>query len=69
MERNIDRIIKAAEACLCLAPPGFAAAVMASLPAVPVLSRKLCAAVCFSSAAAIVLFMITQNLLGERLLP
>lgn len=45
---------------------GFASAVMGRLPnspaaavKVPVLSRKLCAAVCFCSAAAIILFTVS----------
>ena len=60
---NIEDVIAKAEANLQAAPPGFAAAVMRSLPhnpkAVPLLNKRLCAAVCFSSAAAFMIFMLT----------
>ncbi|MCL2496888.1 MAG: hypothetical protein FWF04_05675 [Clostridiales bacterium] len=58
----LQSFIDTAEQHLCAAPPGFADAVMRLLPSrpavtvkVPMLSRKLCAAVCFCSAAAILL--------------
>jgi len=59
----LKSFIEVIETRLHTAPPGFAALVMQNLPdshseavQIPVLSRKLCAAVCFSSAAAIMLF-------------
>jgi hypothetical protein len=58
---NIEDIIKEAEESLQPAPPGFAASVMQRLPQeqkVPLLSKRLCAAVCFSSAAAIMLLTV-----------
>ena len=58
MGYDLEQIILAAEANLIMAPPGFADAVMRRLP-VPVLGRKLCAAACFASAAAILLFTVT----------
>ena len=56
----LKSFIDAVEQRLYVAPPGFAASVMRRLPnslapdaKVPVLSRKLCAAACFCSAAVI----------------
>jgi hypothetical protein len=61
--RILDSFIEVIEAHLYIAPSSLAAAVMRNLPvnhtvvvSVPALGRKLCAAVCFSSAAAIMLF-------------
>ncbi|MCL1852477.1 MAG: hypothetical protein FWF88_05520 [Peptococcaceae bacterium] len=55
-----ESFVETVERHLHVAPHGFAASVMKSLPSRPavivkgpVLSKKLCAAVCFSSAAAI----------------
>ncbi|MCL2084778.1 MAG: hypothetical protein FWH06_05935 [Oscillospiraceae bacterium] len=60
----LERFIAANERALQAAPPGFADMVMRGVGArppvtVPVLNRRLCAAVCFCSAAAIALFTIT----------
>ena len=62
LERFIESCEKAAQA----PPPGFAGMVMngvgplalPTLPKAPLLSRRLCAAVCFSSAAAIALITL-----------
>ena len=58
--------IDTVETRLHSAPPGFVSSVTQSLPHsipvaadVPVLSKKLCAAVCFSSAAAIILLTVS----------
>ena len=70
MNHNIEDIIAKAEANLQAAPTGFAAEVMRRLPQavpskVPVLSKRLCAAVCFSSAAAILLLtLFDRQVLG-----
>jgi hypothetical protein len=60
----LERFIASCEQVIRTAPAGFTSLVMDGInslalpfvPRVPVLSRKLCAAVCFSSAAAIALF-------------
>ncbi|MCL2755209.1 MAG: hypothetical protein FWD35_05805 [Oscillospiraceae bacterium] len=66
-DRKLQRLITTAEQNLHFAPSGFTEAVMclilSSGPAVavitpPVLSRRLCAAVCFCTAAAILLFAL-----------
>jgi hypothetical protein len=65
MKIDIESIIRQAEANLQPAPQGFAASVMSRLPSgraavkVPVLDRRLSAAVCFASAAVIMLFTIS----------
>jgi hypothetical protein len=64
---KLQRLITTAEQNLHFAPSGFTEAVMSlilnSSPAMevitpPILSRRLCAAVCFCSAAAIMLFAL-----------
>ena len=63
----LERFVESCEKIIRLAPPGFADMVMGNIessrlppvPKVPVLSRRLCAAVCFSSAAAIALMAFT----------
>jgi len=62
----LEQFIADCEQNLLAAPPGFASSVMrgisnqtvTTVTVVPVLSRKLCAAVCFCSAAAIMLFTV-----------
>ena len=63
----LERFIASCEQVIRAVPTGFTSLVMDGIeslaipvvPKVPVLGRKLCAAVCFSSAAAIALFAMT----------
>ena len=62
----LECFVETVEQRLCTAPPDFAASVMRLLPdspaaavKVPVLSRKLCAAACFCSAAVIMLLTVS----------
>lgn len=64
----LEKFIEASEQLICAAPSGFTGSVMRgirlqNMPTtsvkVPVLSRKLCAAACFCSAAAIMLFTVS----------
>jgi len=62
----LEGFIEASERRLYAAPPSLAGSVMRRLPSspavaahVPVLNRRLCAAACFCSAAAIMLFTLS----------
>ena len=63
----LERFLETCEQFIRAAPAGFTSLVMDGIESlaipfvskVPVLGRKLCAAVCFSSAAAIALFTMT----------
>jgi len=61
MKYDIESMITQAEAALYIAPPGFTASVMRRLPGesatvkVPMLNRRLAAAVCFTGAIMIML--------------
>jgi hypothetical protein len=67
----LERFIEVNEQLICTAPSGFADTAMrgirlqTSTAKVPVLSRKLCAAACFCSAIAIMLFTVTD--INQRL--
>jgi len=62
----LDEFISASERAAIVAPPGLADAIMHAVrmqnkpgqEPTPVLSRKLCAAVCFCSAAAVIVFSV-----------
>jgi hypothetical protein len=73
-DKKLQRLITTAEQNLHFAPSGFTEAVMRLVLAgnntvavitPPILSRRLCAAVCFCSAAAVLLFALTGLDLNE----